>query len=428
MIPRLRIAAFVLASSTLVAGPALTTIQDVLYKADGARFNGSLIISWNSFQAADSSTIVTQSTTVKVVDGVLRVQLAPTTSATPAVNYSVTYTSDGRVQFQETWSVPSSTSPLRIRDVRLASEPATAGGTVANDTGGSPIPESSVVGLIADLGARPLKGVGFATGKVAVVDGAGMLSSATGSDSDCVHVDGSSGPCGSGASASFFDGEVPAGIVDGANGLFGLTAAPDPVSSLSVYRNGILQKATFDYDLTGSTIHFVAGAIPQPGDTLLASYRTSPDEDTGTQAYSAPQVLCSGTGTATSSVTLASIGSCYIPAGILHPGDRVEIRFDAAHPGTSAGYSVEIQWGTTVALHRDAAASDSLVTGKLDASILASSARLSLQSWGSVLPFAASVASAADAYSAGLTISFMGLVVQANDSVTLTNFAVVRIP
>jgi hypothetical protein len=428
MIPRLRLAAFVLASSTLVAGPALTTIQDVLYKADGTRFNGSLTISWNSFQAADNSTIVTQSTTARIVDGVLRVQLAPTTTATPAVNYSVIYTSDGRVQFQETWSVPSSTSPLRIRDVRLASEPATAGGGVANDTGGSPIPESSVVGLIADLGARPLKGVGFASGKVAVVDGAGMLSSATGSDSDCVHVDGSSGPCGGGKLASFFDGEVPAGIVDGGNGLFGLTAAPDPVSSLAVYRNGILQKATFDYDLTGSTIHFVVAATPQPGDTLLASYRTSPDDDSGTPVYSEPQVLCSGTGTATSSLTLASIGSCYVPAGILHPGDRVEIRFDAAHPGTSAGFSVEVQWGSTVALHRDAAASDSLVSGRLDASILASSAQLSLQSWGSVLPFAASVSSAADAYSAGLTISFMGMVVQSNDSVTLTNFAVLRIP
>jgi hypothetical protein len=428
MIPRLRIAALVLASSTLVAGPALTTIQDVLYKADGTRFNGSLAISWNSFQAADNSTIVTQSTVVKVVDGVLRVQLAPTTTATPPVNYSVTYTSDGRVQFQETWSVPSSTSPLRIRDVRLASEPATAGGAVSNDTSGSPIPGSSVVGLIADLGARPLKGVGFASGKVAVVDGSGMLSSATGSDSDCVHVDGSSGPCGSGKSASFFDGEVPAGIVDGGNGLFGLTAAPDPVSSLAVYRNGILQKAAFDYNLTGSTIQFVAAAIPQPGDTLLASYRTSPDGDAEPQAYSAPQVLCSGTGTATSSITLAPIGTCYIPAGILHPGDRLEIGFDAAHPGTSAGFSVEVQWGSTVAVHRDAAAPDSLVTGRLDASILPNSAQLSTQSWGSVLPFTASVASAADSYSEGLTIGFMGMVVQPNDSVTLTNFTVLRIP
>src|SRR5436190_3725620 len=90
------------------AGPPLTTIQDVLYKADGARFNGVLTISWNSFQAVDNSSIVMQSTTVKVVDGNLRVQLVPSTSATPAGAYSVTYNSDGRVQFQERWAVPSS--------------------------------------------------------------------------------------------------------------------------------------------------------------------------------------------------------------------------------------------------------------------------------------------------------------------------------
>src|SRR5262245_51415795 len=54
------------------AAPVLTTIQDVLYKANGVRFNGSLVISWNGFQAADDSTVVTQTTTVKVVDGQLK--------------------------------------------------------------------------------------------------------------------------------------------------------------------------------------------------------------------------------------------------------------------------------------------------------------------------------------------------------------------
>jgi hypothetical protein len=38
------------------------------------------------------------------------------------------------------------------------------------------------------------------------------------------------------------------------------------------------------------------------------------------------------------------------------------------------------------------------------------------------------VATAADDYSEGLTIGFMGMVVQPNDSVTLTNFTVLRIP
>src|SRR3954447_25524345 len=142
------------------AAPPLTTIQDVLYKADGTRFSGALTISWNSFQAIDNSAIVTQSTTVKVVDGNLRVQLVPSTTANPAGAYSVTYNSDGRIQFQERWAVPSSSLPLRVRDVRM-----TAASTSSSDTTVSgPVLETDVVGLIADLGARPVKGASFAAG------------------------------------------------------------------------------------------------------------------------------------------------------------------------------------------------------------------------------------------------------------------------
>ena len=116
---RLFFAAVWLASSAL-AGPPLTTIQDVLYKADGTRFNGTVTISWTSFQAMDNSTIATQSITVKIVDGNLHVQLVPTTTSTPTTYYSAKYNSNGRIQFEETWSVPSSAQPLRVQDVRIA--------------------------------------------------------------------------------------------------------------------------------------------------------------------------------------------------------------------------------------------------------------------------------------------------------------------
>ena len=46
---------------TLLAAPPLTTVQDVLYKADGTPFNGLATISWQSFEAADSSNIAAQS-------------------------------------------------------------------------------------------------------------------------------------------------------------------------------------------------------------------------------------------------------------------------------------------------------------------------------------------------------------------------------
>jgi hypothetical protein len=411
-----------IAVGAAMAAPPLTTIQDVLYKADGTRFSGTLTISWNSFQAVDNSAIVMQSTTVKVVDGSLRVQLVPSTTSTPPTSYAVTYNSDGRVQFQETWAVPSSPQPLRVRDVRTTVATAAAD-TTSGTTG--PIPESSVVGLIADLGARPLKGPAFAAGRVAVVDATGMLASATGSASDCVRVDGSSGPCGD-ASPAFVDGESLTGIVDGANASFGISAVPDPVSSLAVYRNGMLQKIASDYTLSGSTVTFVAAAIPQPGDTLLASYRTGAADPNTSAAFTSPQVLCSGTGGSTTGAGMSNIGSCWIPGGLLLPGDRVEVRFDVAHQGSATAFSVEAKWGATTMLHRDAAAADAMLTARADASIKASGAQLSSQSWGTVLPLAAGVANAPDSLANGLTVAFLAST--DGDTVTLTNFTVVRIP
>jgi hypothetical protein len=416
------------------AAPTLTTIQDVLYKADGTPFSGTLSISWSSFQAADNSNIAMQTTTVRVINGNLRVQLVPSSTADPAILYAVTYNSDGRVQFQESWSVPPSATPLRIRDVRVA-----ASGNAGNSTGGSglggndtvaAIPESQVTGLIADLGARPIKGPALAAGRTAIVDASGLIESATGNATDCMHVDGSSGPCGAGT-PTFVDGDLPLGIVDGSNATFALTAVPAPATSLSVYRNGVLQKASVDYTATGNSIQFVAASTPQPGDTLLASYRTADSSGGVTSTfsgYSTTQVLCSGAGATINSATLASLGSCTIPAGLLSQGDRIEIRFDYAHGGTAGGFSIETHWGGTTIVHRDAASTETLIAGRADAGVLASNTQLSSQTWGTALAFSANAAVAGDGYSNGLTINFMGLAANSGDSLTLNNFTVVRIP
>ncbi len=421
MIPRLLIAAVVWLAAPAWGAPPLTTVQDVLYKADGTRFSGTLTITWKSFEAADQTTIAMHSITAKVVDGNLRVQLVPTTSSTPAVFYQVTYNSDGRIQFHETWSVPESGTPLRLRDVRVSPS------AIATDDGNTPVNETDVIGLIADLGMRPVKGPGFAAGRVTVVNATGALESVAGSASDCVRVDGSAGPCG-GQAPSFIDGDAPTGIVDGSNTVFTLSATPDPPSSLAVYRNGLLQKIAQDYTFGGRTVQFVAAAAPQPGDTLLASYRLTGTDTSVLQMFPNPQVLCSGTGAATVSTTLASIGICSIPSGVLVPGDRVEVRFDLAHQGAVSGFSFEVHWGATVVAHRDAASSDTVVTGRADAGILASGSQLSFQSWGTVLPFTAGLASAADAYATGLTIDFQGRLAQAGDTLTLVNYTVVRLP
>lgn len=419
MISRLFLAAVCLVMPSLAA-PPLTTIQDVLYKADGTRFNGTLTISWSSFEAIDHSMIEQQSTTVTVVNGNLQVQLVPTTSATPATYYTVVYNSDGRVQFQETWAVPSSVQPLRVRDVRVATA-----GSVGADT--VTVQEADVVGLISDLGARPLKGPGYAAGRVAFVNSSGSIETVTGAPTDCVRVDGTSGPCG-GTPPGFVDGDTPAGLVDGANTAFTLSGEPNPAASLTVYRNGMLQKPGQDFTLSGNQIQFVTAAAPQPGDTLAANYRLTGSAGDTPQLFPNPQVLCSGLGAATNSSTLASVGTCNIPAALLAPGDRVEIRFDLDHSGSAGGFSFEVHWGATTVLGRNASAVDAQATGRAEAALTAAGAQLSHQSWGTSLAFAAGVGKSTDDYTAGVTVDFQANTVQSAETVTLKNFTVVRFP
>ena len=403
------------------AAPPLTTIQDVLYKADGARFNGTLTISWTSFEAIDRSAIEQQTTTVTVVNGYLLVQLVPSTTATPPTTYTVVYNSDGKVQFQELWAVPSSVLPLRVRDVRLNTTGAAGNETVTT------VQESDIVGLVSDLGARPLKGPGYALGRTAFVNASGAIETVTGAPSDCVRVDGSSGPCG-GAQLGFVDGDAPAGLVDGANTQFTLSGVPNPAASLTVYRNGMLQKAGQDFVLSGNQIQFVPAAAPQSGDTLLASYRLSGSTDDTPRLFPNPQVLCSGLGAATNSNTLASVGNCAIPAGFLAAGDRVEIRFDLDHDGSTGGFAFEVHWGAATVLSRNASPLDAQATGRADAALTAAGAQLSYQTWGTSLAFAAGVGKATDDYTAGITVDFQASAAVSGETVSLKNFTVVRFP
>ncbi len=78
---------------------------------------------------------------------------------------------------------------------------------------------------------------------------------------------------GSVTGVSFVDAETPSGAANGANAAFTLANVPNPASSVGVYRNGLRMKLITDYTFSGSTITFVAGQLPQTGDTLFCSYR-----------------------------------------------------------------------------------------------------------------------------------------------------------
>ncbi len=303
----------------------LTTIQDTLFEADGALFNGTLTIQWSTFDANNIGTIVQQSTSVTVVNGNLLVQLVPNNTAPPPANiYTVMYESDGREQFTEEWTVPVSTVHLKVPVVRLGSQPATTTGTGTN-TSSTPIPESNVINLQADLAQRPVTGAGFGTNAVAVVDANGLLETAAGDPGNCVFVDGTTGPCGQ---ATYSDAEIPGGTIDGVNSTFTLANTPLG-SSLMLFRNGLNTSANLDYTLTGASIQFATGALPQPGDILVASYRVNTSaggsisgqtSGGGSISTAAAQVICSSAGTSTSATGLTSLGGCDIPAAGLLPG------------------------------------------------------------------------------------------------------------
>src|SRR5229473_3037740 len=91
-------AACALFSAITWAQPSLTTISDILFKADGTRFNGLAQFAWVTFESGNGSNIAQQTKTVRIIDGNLFVQLTPTTNAAPPAEYSVKYSSDGKIQ------------------------------------------------------------------------------------------------------------------------------------------------------------------------------------------------------------------------------------------------------------------------------------------------------------------------------------------
>lgn len=426
------------AAVSLLAAPNLSTIQDTIYNANGTMFNGVAVITWMPFDADDNSKIGLQSLTVRITSGIFRVQLVPNSDVTPATNYTVTYNSSGLRQFTEVWSVPPSTTILRVKDVRVGAAMVAGGGGpggVVQPPSQSPINESTVIGLLTDLSLRPIRGAGYTTGRAAVVDDSGAIDSVEGNLSDCVHVDGSSGSCFDATQLpGFVYSETPGGVVDGTNASFTLAGSPTPATSLVLYRNGLMQAAGGDYNVqTDGSILFVSASVPQPRDVLTAQYMTaasssSPITSPQVQAQSV-QVLCSGSGAGTTVPNLVVLGACTIPANTLAIGDRVEVRFLYSHQGTTRNYSFKVNWGSTTMVQRNALIADTVITGHGDATIGPGGTTLDIQTWGTTLALSSGVASASDPINAPIVVNFLGAISSAgSDIVSLQNYTVLRYP
>ena len=106
-------------STTLKAqGPALTTISDTVYRADGTAASGTVLISWPSFQTAEGDAVAAGNLAVTIGSGgAFSAQLVPNVGASPAGTYYVVVfqLDDGTVR-TEYWAVPA-TSPTTIAAV-----------------------------------------------------------------------------------------------------------------------------------------------------------------------------------------------------------------------------------------------------------------------------------------------------------------------
>ena len=95
--------------------------------------------------------------------------------------------------------------------------------------------------------------------------------------------------------------------MNGTNTAFTLATPPAPTTSLTLFRNGILQRVGIDFTLSGGAITFLAGSVPQSGDYVRAYYRT-PGTGTATSFHDAE--LPSGTVNGTNlTFTLAATAS-----------------------------------------------------------------------------------------------------------------------
>src|SRR2546427_9713171 len=67
------------------SGPAMTTVSDTVYRADGSPAQGSAIITWPAFVTADGKAVAAGTTNVTLgTNGALSVTLGPNVGANPA--------------------------------------------------------------------------------------------------------------------------------------------------------------------------------------------------------------------------------------------------------------------------------------------------------------------------------------------------------
>jgi baseplate protein BppL len=156
----LLLATLTLSTLSQAQGPTLTTISDTVYRADGTPAEGTVLISWPSFQTAAGDVVAAGNLSVTLgPSGAFTAQLTPNVGASPAGTFYVVVLQldDGTVR-TEYWAVPT-TSPTNIAAVLT-----TPGTGLANLAATQQYVNSAVAGLAVDSTVVHLAGTETITG------------------------------------------------------------------------------------------------------------------------------------------------------------------------------------------------------------------------------------------------------------------------
>lgn len=160
MVVTLLLTALTLSTLSQAQGPALTTISDTVYRADGTPAEGTVLVSWPSFQTAEGDVVAAGNLNVTLGPaGAFTAQLVPNVGASPAGTFYVVVLQldDGTVR-SEYWAV-STTSPTTISAVLT-----TPGTGLANLAATQQYVNSAVAGLAVDATVVHLSGAETITG------------------------------------------------------------------------------------------------------------------------------------------------------------------------------------------------------------------------------------------------------------------------
>jgi hypothetical protein len=305
-----------LATICALAQSSLTQIQGLITNSDGTPFNGMVVITWNGFSIPGGTPVSQLSASARIYNGALSVLLVPTTTAAEGTYYQVVYSSsDGTVTWTETWQVPPSTTPLNVSQVLQSTTEGSGGIGGGGGTGQYatlPISIDEITGLGTDLNglntsistlntevaslattasiaalqttvnglsttvASNSTSIASLTSGVTALNTtvSGLSTSLTNLTNTVTALQAIVNSLGGGNStAVYVDAQLPSGTVNGTNAVFNLASTPSPSTSLALYRNGLLQKPSVDYTLSGAVVTFLSASTPQTGDILQSFYR-----------------------------------------------------------------------------------------------------------------------------------------------------------